>query len=830
VLGLAVLALAVTAAVFLYVRGPGSGPPEEALEAALPADEGLAPGQPPPGVTAEPEEPAQEAAARESIPVEVAGPSGCVYVVRDPDERPVVDAPFVLFEPGNVLLAGRTDQRGEIGHEESGEGAAGLLVLAPDSAPQILEAPRAQGRHELALERGAVISGHVVVDGRAPVEPIELTAICDRPLLAIEDALGLTWEEAQLDDRSATRIESGTRADGAFRFYGLAADWSGVLRVPRRYRLADRSLSADPWGTSLALERPVEGLLVELTRPLRILGRVVQVEGGDPVPDAFVYPKLVYADESTNRQWLDDVRADEEGRFALVLENPHVRGESLTVCPPGHQVERVVPIEPRDLSEDWDLGDIPLRVPHGSLELALLVQDRAGEPIQGAVATTMDASSRPSAPTGEDGRTVLEGLAEGPTLIRALAIGYEIAEVPAVVAPEGGELVVTLRRGTLLRLRFLAPDGRVMRSVRCAITTSEYPFRRKITWPLESQLVDMGASIFSPLVRGEGVTHSFTPAGEERTVVINGIQPGLAMQLLVVSRTNTILVERELAPLGEEEHRDEDIDLDRVPRTLRGRVVDEQGQPLAQASAGIDSKLLDLSYHGGQSFSRSLDEDGGFEFPEIFAERVSFHARCDGYIPFRDAELEVPSDETPIEIVLAKGREALVIVEDEKGRAIEAAVVASLPGGAVALSRTLKKGHYMLHGLPDAAVTVTAMLEQTHHRKELGARDSELRITLPVAGRVEGTVTMPPGLEPDARCRVWLVPEDGQMYARWSWTPSNEPGTRDFSIEHVLPGRYKAVVRRQDLSRIPEVVYEDVGGHVWIEVESERTTRVELRP
>ena len=778
------------------------------------------------------ESPEAEKTAREAItPVEEA-PGPVIYALRDPDDRALAKVDFALYQPGRLLLAGETDARGRIELSAGEEGLASLLVLAPSSAPQILEVSLEAGRHEVQLERRSVVSGWIVVDGHEPEERIELTLDSDRSFLDDVPAL----EELELDHKVASRIEDVTDDAGAFLIYGLAADWSGRLRVPGRYRLKDRSLAVDSWFTTIALERPIEGLFVELTRSLRILGRVVEIEGGEPVAAARIYPKLVYADGSKNRQWLDDVRAGNDGRFEVVLESPHLLGESLRICPPSHQVERAIQIEAADLVEDLDLGDIPLRVPRGRLELAVLVQDRVGAPIQGAVATTLDARSRPSEPTGEEGRTVLTGLAEGPAMIRVLAVGCEIEEVPAFVGPEGGELIVTMRRGTLLRLRFLAPDGTVMRRVRCALTTGEYPFEQEITWPVESLFHELGTSLHSRIVRGGGVTLNFSQVRESERVIVSGMRPGLPLQLLVVSGFNTILVERELAPLSPEEHRDVDVVLDRAPRTLRVQLLDEEGEPLTRGSVGISYRGLDLSYHGLQGLSRSDVDNALFEFAEIFTDSVALHASCDGYIPFQDPEFPVPPDELPVELRLEPGREALVIIEDTEGRAVSGAVTASLPSGAVAVSRAIKTGQYLLEGLPDAPVTVTFWRTREgggtndYHSRELGADETELRIVLPVGGRVEGKVTMPQDIDPEDRYTVNLVPEAEGLSQGSFWIDPKVPGVSDFFFEDVCPGEYTLVLRRLDLSRIPEIVYEELGSTSRIEVEPERTVRIELRP
>ncbi len=49
-----------------------------------------------------------------------------------------------------------------------------MLVASADMAPQLIEVPRTSGLHILHLERRALVSGFVTVDGAIPVERIGL--------------------------------------------------------------------------------------------------------------------------------------------------------------------------------------------------------------------------------------------------------------------------------------------------------------------------------------------------------------------------------------------------------------------------------------------------------------------------------------------------------------------------------------------------------------------------------------------------------------------------------------------------------------------------------
>ena len=758
------------------------------------------------------------------------------YELLDMTDAPVVGATFVLFESGVLLQKGETDSQGRFSAEESGEGVSDLLVMAANFAPQVLKAPREAGLHVLHLAQGAVLSGRVTVDGKRPADRLLLTLDSDRLLLDFEAELGLTCKQAGLDSWVESAMEVKTAADGTFLFQGLSADWSGGLKAPRAYQLKDRTLARDPWWTTMELDRPVVGLLFELTKPLRIIGRVVSEEGGEPVAGASIYPTLSYADGSTNRYLLDDEIAGEDGRFECLLASANLLGTSLKICPPDHMIERVIPIETAHLTSDLDLGDIALRVGRGRLQLDLLIQDRGGIPIEGATAIILDAAKRTSAPTDESGRTVIGGLAEGPTMLRALAIGYELEDVPCVVGPEGGELVVTMRKSTLLRLRFMAADGTALRSVSCVISTDEYPFEQRITYPTMLLMTRMGASHQMNLDRGDGITmmhSSTTQASGERQVVVSGIRPGLPMRLTLASRMQYILENRDLLPLLPEEHRDVDIVLEKTPRAFRVRVVDEQGEPLPQADVSVSHPSLLPGVSSG--FGQGGTKSGEYEFREVFDDSLDVRAHCPGYIPFHDPALEIPIDGSVVEIQLLEGRDVNVTVKDTDGNPLRASIMARLPNGAASMASVLKRGHFLLRGLPETSVSVMVQMgtsktwDHAIYKRELAGKQSELHLVFPVAGRIEGQALLPGDLDPQALCRVVLTSED-LIGARAFMLTAFNPGTFDFEFENVVSGEYKICLQQQDRSQLPKLTFENVGGESELAVEPGQTTLVDLRP
>ena len=588
---------------------------------------------------------------------------GPVYVLTDPEDRPVVSAELLLCRDGAVLARGETDVEGRLAVELEEEGEAKLLAIAPGWPAQVHEVALTPETHEVSLRPGAVVSGWIVVDGGQPAESIPLSLHADSPYLNIEGELGPRARELKVDRNTGYRANAWTGPDGSFRFDGLAAGWSGSLCLPPDYQFRDPTLVEREWRPcSTYLDGPVEQLRIEVRKLLALTGRVVDHRGkrSIPVSSAEVSIEIRYPFAEVPGRVTPRELTDSKGRFRLALEHPSVRGGVLYLTSPDRKLRRKIELEPREVLEDWDLGDVSLVDPETTSTVPLTVFDAQGSPILGAVAA-MDLFSPISDPTGSDGRTSLRGVVPGSSTIVVYAVGYQVTTVPIPEqVPE--EIEVTLPRGAVLELHFIAPDGEPTIKLQACLTANRHPLREGRPSPVSILAwKNAGCSPYSWTRLDDGSENLHVYA-RDANVIVNDLQPGLGLRLRVTGRFGELLQERAIAPLGSEEWRTLDIVLTEAARVLRGRVLDQAGQPVPRAYVSVfwspDGGAEGITRTEGSG----VGSDGSFTISGLYAPMVSFLVSADGYVDLWLEDYELPTDDTPVELRMTKGHDVLVRV------------------------------------------------------------------------------------------------------------------------------------------------------------------------
>ena len=773
-------------------------------------------------VTTEPGPP-QDTGPRKPASVESSG--RVILAILEPDGSPGAHAHSAIWQGRELVWKGCTDEAGEILLDSDVTGSATVLVLASDSIPQIHAIELARGRQEVRLSLGSVLSGRLTVNGQVPqyVLPLELRS--DHPLLMIEE-IGTSWQALGLDPRRATTIGSRTSPEGAFRFYGLPSDWRGSLRLPRNLRPSDAAISSDV-PNSVLFAQPAEDLWIDLMRLLRMRGRIVATPGGKPVPGAIVRPGLAYPDDVSMPAWQGFEIADAQGRFEFVLLSSSIRGGSLEIAAPDDLLTRRVTVDAEDLIADKDLGDLPLVEAGTSAELHLLVVDTSGSPIVGAVAG-MDNESPASMRTDEGGRTVLRGVTPGVSVLEVHALGFESADVP-VPRELPAELLVTMKRGTLLKLALRQQSGEAA-FAGFILSAEEYPFVK----PLRSVRAYMsaGPTIFTSQDPDGGVAINFHVDRKGRAT-LNGIKPGLPLKLTVIERFGETLIDAQaVLPLQEEEHREIDIILPRSPRDLQGCVLDENGRPLA------DAKIKYMTYLGGKRSGLPAavdtiqsDETGKFEIKQIYVETIDLAISKDDYVPFRDAHFSVPAEKTIVEFHLSLGRQVKVTVEAADGQLVEAVVIARFAQDGRIIGSKLGQGTYLLRGVPDESVTITARVYDTPYTIVHHSGSDEARIQLPMLGVVAVHINLLLDAGEPGRVVLTLVPEaESKLFLRREVIDlSTNEWPIPLTLHGVLAGNYTAVVQRAP-SQYTWRDIRDISTLQHVRVNSGETTHVHIYP
>jgi hypothetical protein len=138
-------------------------------------------------------------------------------------------------------------------------------------------------------------------------------------------------------------------------------------------------------------------------------------------------------------------------------------------------------------------------------------------------------------------------------------------------------------------------------------------------------------------------------------------------------------------------------------------------------------------------------------------------------------------------------------------------------------------GAYILRGLPEGEVSITATVYGAPFVRSHDTREPQLRIVVPVLGQVRAAVNLFDEAQADKTWLVCLVPEPGsglvEVYAL-----IEKDGREDSLFKGVQPGRYSALVRRYPDGFADMQRFEDMSPAVSIEVRAREVSRVELWP
>ncbi|MEZ6016731.1 MAG: sigma-70 family RNA polymerase sigma factor [Planctomycetota bacterium] len=273
--------------------GPGgacrAAPQPEGVAGALTLDASGAPRTSGLGARLELTAPSARAASSATAPGGLPAPSGPsapwrLQAIDGESEAPLSNTEWVALahdSPRARVEHGRTDAQGSFELPSEFERAdvflaraAAFIARFDDVRPAPLDDGAAPEVVRLVLQPGGALRGRVVVDGRAPTEPLLLELDSDRHL----------WDGRPMPDEVAQHLGNGRRArastdrDGRFEFTGLAPDWSGVLWVPPSHRVVAERTGAYS-DESVYLTAAASDVLVTLESRGLVTGRIIDDEG-----------------------------------------------------------------------------------------------------------------------------------------------------------------------------------------------------------------------------------------------------------------------------------------------------------------------------------------------------------------------------------------------------------------------------------------------------------------------------------------------------------------------------------------------------------------------
>ncbi|MES1245587.1 MAG: carboxypeptidase regulatory-like domain-containing protein [Acidobacteriota bacterium] len=527
--------------------------------------------------------------------------------------------------------------------------------------------PEGDGPATFSLKRAGFLDGVVMEAGGRPVAKARVRA------------LPAPGRSPMADPPSA---EVSTDAAGRFHLPGLAVGLTYTLLVdggdfaPVR-RMAD------------VAERPGEPLRITVSPGAAAAGRVLD-PGGRPLPGAIV---LLQQDRPEDSKPIEALSGP-EGRFLL----PHLAAGryDLRVTREGFAPARIAGLEIPADSRAVDLGDVRME---GSAAIEGRVLDDRGRPVSGAqvgLAISQEhQGDRPSpVETGPDGAFRLRDLVRGERYdLWVQADGFVTRQAPGVEAPTAEPLRIELRRGRILAVRVVDPDGR--------------PVPRARLSRLERMTMKMdGGSIGSQSVSDAGETD------DEGTLRIGGLEPGV-VDLQVEADGFQTLLARGLRVPENEAAGPVEITLARGA-VLEGRVLDGDGKPVLGASVRAFQEDAERPFGGPPG--ATTDDEGRYRLTGLSPGSYQVAADSADIQASAQAPVEIRAAVQSLDLRFPKGSTVSGQVVDDRGSPVAQARISLAPNGPATLSqadgtftfRSVADGAFRLRGAAPGFAETTA--------------------------------------------------------------------------------------------------------------------------
>jgi len=499
---------------------------------------------------------------------------------------------------------------------------------------------------------------------------------------------------------------------------------------------------------------------ITLVKGATVRGRVT-VEGRDdiPVPQAIVTILTGTAFEDAALRSLSGL---DRGLSTVVDQNGYYEVKHA----PSSGVVQVAAVAPgfaRVLRQNIQLkSELPIEINFGlppGQSVAGQLTNQRGEPVAGAqieVWPQQTSSSPVSGESGDDGRFEIMGLAAGTNRLHITAEGYENHDLREVVSGSADLRIVLAKRATL-RVRVLTPERQVVRSYQLAL--------RRFLAEQGGQIGHV-ADVPEQRVRLDGF-HDFA----ELTGVPMGV---FTCQVIAEGWAKTLSEPVKIEPVEGVGSGEQSVDVVlSAGVTLRGRVLDETGAPLAAATvatqgdgAAPDSAIWRLV--GGAvpeiitAIRVATDTEGYFVLPRLalanYQLEVDHEQACRTLVP--GLHLDAPGEQTLPPIRLPAGAtvtgratvdgriagqmKVVLSTRLPPGTPLGAAAIrletVTDPDGAFAMPRRVPPGDYDLR----AAVVGTATETQIFQQLMQFQRSATTVTVAPGQRHVERDIDLPP--------------------------------------------------------------------------------------
>ncbi|MCC6406670.1 MAG: carboxypeptidase regulatory-like domain-containing protein [Planctomycetes bacterium] len=479
--------------------------------------------------------------------------------------------------------------------------------------------------------------------------PMDLDLAFDRAPDALHDLPEQVTAALPASSLECRRRNVLVREDGTFEFAAPSGALPATLHLPVRSLLVDvhpQSVGHDT--RDLRITEPLTDLRLVVFALPSIEGRVVTVDGA-PVLDADVQMELEFVSpddpslawqlrgsapdfpqrDGTFHAWCGNPPAGRRHADLPKLLDPRaLRRVHFDIARAGRLAGTKVTVERAAMIDTWNVGDLRL---DALRRIEFVARSLDGTPIDGAVAADLSAGT----PSGEDGHGWIV-VDEGVTHVEVGKLGWRPVRVPLRV-DSASPLEVVLEPDNVLTCVVRSQTGELRPGVQVRLKSGARPFERE-DWRHTSAC--LGATGASQLRRArqfdDGSFEVGAQTDDRGCVAFGGLTSGIALRIDVLGPTGEPLA-RATTRVGVDERASVELRLV-GDVTFRGRVVDEEGAPLA------DAFVLLRDTDGGSCGAAPSDFRGRFEIPDLVPGRATVEVQRVGFERYTENGMDLTAE------------------------------------------------------------------------------------------------------------------------------------------------------------------------------------------
>lgn len=576
--------------------------------------------------------------------------------VVDHEGQGVADVRVLPWAGAYLGAEGTTDQSGFVSLE-SLSGYGGLAIVAPDRIAEFVPLSFGADVITVVLQKAHTITGQVLFPVKhATARPKELSLFGpsedELPSLPFSVSVALDELEIYQGGCDLTLDE-----EGRFQVHGIYEGWQSTtfLYPHGQVEVVEGEVEIDSFWGEFVVTSDTEHLVLDYFAMPEITGRIVMEGAQWQAEDVFL--DIEFECEGLEEPLTATVFNDVDGSIQSSLNLPE--GELRQAWYDGTldlKLNRIsanletyyrssgIPIEidVSDRESLFELGDILLE-PFESFDVRVL--DQQGAPIAHAA---IDADALGD--LGDENGFVLVLPGEEPTELIVGAPGYKTATFPW---PSDTEEVVevVLEKDTKLNIVWQLPKETDLDDLSLMIRNpeGETVIRGELQLLREAR-IRIGYDISWKYERDpanaedQSVFEYWISSGVDE-VIIWGLESGVPLEISLAGSLGNQIFKPQTITLKPQEHRTVEMEVNFVPRVLRGTVVDKDGAPIVEGEIYFGG--LEGDYESGY-----ISQTGDFEITGLATETINLAIVADGFEDVVMRNLTINADGSPIQIAM----------------------------------------------------------------------------------------------------------------------------------------------------------------------------------